>query len=262
MKKNFKNLLLDIHDTVATITLNRPDLHNAFNEVMISELTDVFTGLSKDKKIRVILLTGAGNSFCAGADLVWMKKMARYSKAQNLADAKRLHCMLLTIYRCSKPTLAWVNGAAIGGGVGLVAAVDMAFAVNEASFRFSEVHLGLIPAVISPFVLRKIGEGAAREYFLTGEKFSARRAKQIGLLQDFGTTEEIHAAIEQKINFLCAVAPQAVAECKKLIEKVSETPLDKMGAVTPRLIAARRASAEGKEGMNAFLEKRKPSWAK
>ncbi len=260
--KKFKTVLIESEGDVTVVTLHRPELHNAFNQEMISELTQAFTQLSKDPKIRVILLTGAGNSFCAGADLHWMKKMARYSAKENVADAKRFHRMLLTIYRCSKPTLALVNGAAIGGGVGLVAAVDMALAHADAVFGFSEVRIGLIPAVISPFVLRKIGEGEAHEYFLTGERFSAMRAHQMGLVQYCGTAEEVREKLEQKISLLSSVAPQAVGESKKLIEKVSQTPLEQVGSFTAKMIAARRASPEGREGMNAFLNKRPPKWIK
>jgi methylglutaconyl-CoA hydratase len=189
-----------------------------------------------------------------------MKKVATYSPARNKADALQLHKMLLAVYRCPKPVIARVNGAAIGGGTGLVAAVDMAFADQAAQFGFSEVRLGLIPAVISPFVLRKIGEANAREYFLTGERFSATKAREMGLIQYEGNPEFLAEKIQHKIRQLVQGGPTALAACKKLIEKVAGLPLDKAGPLTAAQIAARRGSAEGKEGMVAFLTKRKPAW--
>lgn len=256
----FQTLLIERNNNLATIILNRPELHNAFNEVMIQELTEIFTLLSKDKKIRVITLTGNGESFCAGADLNWMKKMAGFTKKENLADSKRLHKMLETVYRCSKPVIAKVNGSAIGGGVGLVAAADIALAYDTAKMRLSEVRLGLIPSVISPFVIKKIGEAYAREYFLTAESFDAAKARQMNLVNDIGSREEIEKKIEEKIKLLLAAGPEALAVCKHLIEKVSAQPIEKIATFTSSKIAERRASKEGKEGIQAFLEKRKPIW--
>ncbi|HKY64642.1 MAG TPA: enoyl-CoA hydratase-related protein [bacterium] len=261
MSQAFETLLVERDQGVTTVTLNRPDLHNAFNEKMIAELSKAFGQFGKDKETRVIVLTGAGESFCAGADLNWMKKVAAYSPAQNKADAMTLHKMLLAIHRCPKPVIAEVNGAAVGGGVGLVAAVDMAFAVESAMFGFSEVRLGLIPAVISPFVIRKIGGSHAREFFLTGERFSAAKAQEMGLIQFNGGLEFVREKVQHKIRQLKQGGPTALADCKVLIEKVAGQPLDKIGSYTAGQIAKRRGSAEGKEGMVAFLTKRKPEWS-
>lgn len=256
----FQHILLEAEDGVATLTLNRPELHNAFNEEMIGEMTKAFTDLSKDPRVRVVVLTGAGASFCAGADLHWMKKMAGFTKAQNLADAKRLNQMLMSVYRCAKPVIAHVNGAAIGGGTGLVSAADIAIAEEGAVFSFSEVRLGLIPAVISPLVIRKIGEANAREYFLTAERFSAAKAQEMGLIQHHGSPDFIREKIQEKISLLKQAAPGALAAAKKLVENLFSLPLSKAEAFTTKLIAERRASVEGQEGMVAFLTKRKPKW--
>lgn len=257
---SYQTVLIQQKNQITTVTLNRPELHNAFNEVMIQELTKVFSTLSKDKETRVIILTGNGESFCAGADLNWMKKMANFTKKENLEDSKRLHQMLETIYRCSKPVIAKVNGSAIGGGVGLVAAADIALADENAKFGLSEVRLGLIPAVISPFVIKKIGEANAREYFLTGERFSANQAERMNLVQGIGTKEAIEKKIEEKIKHLLSAGPEAISECKLLIEKVANQPIEKVSSFTSRKIAERRVSKEGQEGIQAFFEKRKPRW--
>jgi methylglutaconyl-CoA hydratase len=260
MTKKYETILLDIEKGMARLTLNRPELHNAFNEIMIAELTSAFSALSKDPQVRVVVLTGAGHTFCAGADLNWMKKMAGNSRQQNLADAKKLHKMFATIYLCSKPVISYVNGSAHGGGVGLVAASDMALADLEAVFSFSEVRLGLIPAVIAPFIIRKIGEANARECFLTGERFSALRAREMGLIHYQGASDQVREKVTEKISLLKLGAPGALADCKKLLEKLSATQLEKMGMLTSQMIAARRASKEGQEGMVAFLTKRTPNW--
>lgn len=260
MAKSFETLLVERDQGVTTVTLNRPELHNAFNELMIAELSRAFTEFGKDPETRVIVLTGAGESFCAGADLNWMKKVASYSPAQNKADALKLHKMLLAVYRCPKPVIARIEGAVMGGGTGLVAVADMAFASQDALFGFTEVRLGLIPAVISPFVIRKIGEANAREYFLTGERFTSLRAQEMGLIQYQGTPEYVYEKLQDKIKELKKGAPGALADCKKLIEKVAAQTLDKVGVFTSGQIAARRGSKEGKEGMVAFLTKRKPEW--
>ncbi|HCU24931.1 MAG TPA: enoyl-CoA hydratase [Deltaproteobacteria bacterium] len=260
MSSEYTTLLVERDQDVVTLTLNRPELHNAFNEVMIAELTRAFERLGKDSETRALVLTGAGESFCAGADLNWMKKVAAYTSAQNKADALRLHKMLLAVYRCPKPVIAKINGAAVGGGVGLVAAADIAFAAETARFGFSEVRLGLIPAVISPFVMCKIGEANAREYFLSGERFSAARAKEMGLVQYVAAATALPEQIQEKLRHLRQGGPTALAACKKLIEKVGGASLEKMGLFTSAQIAARRSSPEGKEGMNAFLAKRKPNW--
>ncbi len=246
---------------VATVTLNRPELHNAFNEVMIQELQEAFTRLGEDSSVRVILLAAEGKSFCAGADLQWMKKMVDYSFDENVADARALSQMLKTIHDCPKPVIARVHGAAFGGGVGLVAACDMAVALKEAIFCLSEVKLGLLPAVISPFVLKKIGAAHAHRYFLTAEKFSAKQARKMALIS--ATAEdaaELDETIQGLVDALLKNGPEAVSICKGMIEEVADFNWEKAMDTTAKLIAARRISAEGQEGMKAFLEKRSPAW--
>lgn len=257
-----KHLLLDKNEGLTLVTLNRPELHNAFNETMIAELKDLFQELESDSDTRVILMNGAGKSFCAGADLNWMKQMAGYSDKENKADALKLHEMLTAIDQCSKPVVAHVHGAVLGGGTGLVSVCDLAFAHEQTVFGFTEVKLGLIPAVISPFVLRKIGETNAREFFLTGEKFSALVAREMGMVQGVGETDELQIVLQGVIKQLMTSAPGAIAACKKLIRDVMSAKPEEVGEITSQRIAERRASDEGKEGMSSFLEKRKPSWVK
>ncbi len=256
----YSTLLINIKNSVATITLNRPEVHNAFNEILISELSQAFAELGQDPQIRVIVITGAGASFCAGGDLNWMKKAQTYSQEENIQDAKALHDMLLKVCRCPKPVIAKVNGTAMGGGVGLLSAVDLAFAYKNAMFALSEVRLGLIPAVISPFVIRKIGESRFREYSLTAERFSAMQAKEMGLVGQCGEAQAIDELIDVKIQALKAAGPEALAETKRLIEEVSDLNLEKAGEVTAKFLAERRASSEGQEGILAFLGKRKAKW--
>jgi len=258
---NFQTLLIDIKDQTATVTLNRPDVHNAFNDVLISEITQAFSHLGQEKDVRAIVLTGAGSSFCAGGDLNWMKQCAGYSREENIEDAQKLHQMLLQIVRCPKPVIAKVNGTTMGGGVGLVAAADMAFAFKTAMFALSEVRLGLIPAVISPFVIRKMGDARFLEYTLTAERFSAMQAKELGLIQHCGDPEQINELVDIKIQALKAAGPEALAESKRLVQEIAGVSLEKVGEATARFLADRRASAEAKEGIEAFFAKRKPKWA-
>jgi methylglutaconyl-CoA hydratase len=262
MKNNFKNLLLSFKDKVATLSLNRPQLHNAFNDEMIREISEAFKQLGKNDEVRVILLRGEGKSFSAGADLNWMKQAASYGKKQNIADAKRLHQMLQSIESSPKPVIVKVHGAAMGGACGLVAAADLAYASEDAQFGFSEVRLGLIPAVIAPFVLKKIGPSFAREFFLTGERFGAPVACRIGLIHGEGSPQEMDACIAGKIEQILQGAPGAIASAKKLINEIQHNPPAKVSALTAQRIAERRVSAEGREGMAAFLKKRKPNWVK
>ncbi|WP_303674645.1 enoyl-CoA hydratase/isomerase family protein [Vampirovibrio chlorellavorus] len=246
---------------IATVTLGRPELHNAFNAPMIAELRDAFTGFGKNSPVRAIVLRGEGKSFCAGADLNWMRQMVDYSFEQNVEDAHALAAMFRAIQQCPKPVIARVHGAAFGGGVGLVAACDMAFATASASFCLSEVKLGLLPAVISPFVLKKIGEAHARRYFLTAEKFSATEAHRIGLLSEALPDEAaLDNQLETVLAALCANGPEALAHSKILIEQVCRFDWERAVDITTKLIAERRISAEGQEGMQAFLEKRSPTW--
>jgi methylglutaconyl-CoA hydratase len=247
---------------VARVTLNRPALHNAFNETMIEELQAAFNGFNKSSPVRAVILQAEGKSFCAGADLNWMKAMVDYSFQQNVEDAHALASMLKTIHNCPKPVIARVHGAVFGGGVGLLAACDMAFATDAAIFCLSEVKLGLLPAVISPFVLKKIGQAHAQRYFLTAEKFSAAEASRIGLISE--ALPDVHS-LDQKISniiqALCANAPEALSQSKVLIEQVIHFDWERAVDITTKMIAERRISMEGQEGMKAFLEKRPPAWS-
>jgi len=257
-------LLTEIDDRgVATVTMNRPEVHNAFNDALISALAEAFARLGADERVRLIRLEGAGKSFCAGADLDWMKAAASYTEGENHADAQRLSDMLHTVNRCSKPTLALVQGAALGGGVGLVACADIAIAVRNAKFGFSEVRLGLIPATIAPYAVAKIGEAAARRYFLTGERFEADAAAGIGLVQQtVGSEADLGTAAERMVERLLAGAPGAQAAAKDLIASVKHRAIDAcLRDDTAARIAARRTTDEAREGMAAFLDKRKPDWA-
>ncbi len=246
---------------VATVWLNRPDLRNAFNETAIAEITHAFRALDRERSVRAIILAARGPAFCAGADLNWMKKMAAYSEQENLADAAALADMLHVIYACSKPTIARVQGDCYAGGMGLVAACDIAVTVERAEFCLSEVKLGLIPATISTCVIRAIGERAARRYFLTAERFAAARAMQIGLVHEVVPDEQLDEVVDRIAHAIASCSPHAVSEAKRLVRDVSgETIEPHLVADTVRRIAEVRVSPEGREGVAAFLEKRKPFW--
>ena len=256
-------LLVDKSNGVARVTLNRPDLRNAFDDALIAELTTVFKGLGKDDGVRAVVLAGNGPAFCAGADLNWMKRMAGYSYEQNLADAQALADMLLALDRMPKPTIARVHGPAFAGGTGLVAACDIAVGTPEAKFCFSEAKLGLSPSTISPHVMRAIGERAARRYFLTAEVFDAAEAAKIGLLSVLVPSHELDSFIDGLLGHLLAGGPVAMRKIKELIAAVSNRPVDEaLARDTARRIAEIRVSPEGKEGIASFLEKRKPGWNK
>ena len=257
----YETLAVALQHGVAVVTLNRPDLHTAFNETLIAEFTELLNVLDTDDEVRVVVLAGSGKSFCAGADLNWMKKMAGYGPAENLADAQALALMLRTLNGLSKPTVARVQGAAYGGGVGLTACCDIAIAAIEATFALSEAKLGLIPATISPYVIEAIGARAARRYFLTGERFDAAEAYRIGLVHDIVPIAELDERVNAVLGKLMLAGPRAQMECKALIRGVAHRPID--AAViggTAEHIAAVRASAEGKEGVAAFLDKRAAAW--
>jgi methylglutaconyl-CoA hydratase len=254
-------LLVEKKDGVARVTLNRPELRNAFDEHVISGLTRVLTEISEDETVRAVVLAGAGSAFCAGADLNWMKRMAGYGYEENLADAQALADMLAALAQLPKPTIARVHGPAFAGGTGLVAACDIAVGTPEAKFCFSEAKLGLSPATISPHVMRSIGERAARRYFLTAEVFDAREAERIGLLSLLVDKESLDKTIDGLLGHLLAGGPVALARIKELIAAVSGKPLDRARAAdTAKRIADIRVSPEGKEGIASFLEKRKPAW--
>ncbi|MBK6334469.1 MAG: enoyl-CoA hydratase/isomerase family protein [Betaproteobacteria bacterium] len=255
-------LAVRIDDGVAVVALARPEVHNAFDEVLIAELTATLKALDADAAVRVVVLAGQGRSFCAGADLGWMQRMAGYSHAENLADAGALAAMLATLDRMGKPTIARVHGAAYGGGVGLVACCDIAVAAEEATFALSEVKLGLIPATIGPYVVAAIGARQARRYFLTAERFTAAEALRIGLVHDVVPADAVDRRVAALIAALRAAGPRAQAEAKALVRAVSARPVDDaVIADTVARIAAVRASAEGREGVAAFLERRPAAWS-
>ena len=252
---------VNVSNGIGLVALNRPELHNAFNETLIAELTAVLTSLDADAAVRAVVLTGHGKSFCAGADLHWMKKMAGYGDVENLADAHALARMLQTLYGLSKPTVACVRGAAFGGGVGLVACCDIAVAAEDAIFSLSEAKLGLIPATISPYVIEAIGVREARRYFLTAERFTAAEAFRIGLVHAIVAAPELDVRINELLGALLTAGPRAQFECKALIRGVAHRPIDAdVIAGTAAHIAAVRASPEGREGVAAFLEKRAAAW--
>ena len=259
-EQSFETISYSFKDKIATVTLNRPEVHNAFNEVMIAELTEVFKKISEDGGVRVVVLTGNGKSFSAGADLNWMKKMINFSYEQNLDDSLKLAELFYLMYSLPKPVIARVNGAAIGGGTGLVAVCDIAIAAENAKFSLSEVKLGLVPACISPYVIRKVGEGRCREFFLTGERLIAKRALELGLVNQVVPLEELDQAVQEKANHLISSGPKAIAMCKKLLKNVPGMDFEKAKTYTADMIASMRIGDEGQEGMNAFLEKRKPKW--
>ena len=257
----YDTLLVTVADKVATVTLNRPDLRNAFNEGAIAELARVFDELGRNDAVRAIVLAANGPSFCAGADLNWMKKMAGYSHDENEADAMRLADMLRTIYLCPKPTVARVQGDCYAGGMGLVAACDIVVASEAAGFCLSEVKLGLIPATISPYVIKAMGEQAARRYFITAERFDAVEAQRIGVAHAVVAPEALDATVAGIVKALVNNSPHAVRQAKTLVREIVGQPVDDaLLRDTAGRIAAIRASTEGREGVASFLEKRKPTW--
>jgi methylglutaconyl-CoA hydratase len=257
----YSTLEVTVAGAIARVALNRPDVHNAFDETLIAELTHVIRTLDADPSVRVLVLEGRGKSFCAGADLNWMKKIAGFSQAENLADASSLTAMLSALNGMSKPTVARVHGAAYGGGVGLVACCDVAIGTPAATFALSETRLGLIPAAISPYLIEAIGARAARRYFLSAERFDAEEARRLGLLHDLVPEPQLDAAVDRLVATLLDAGPQAQSEAKLLIHAVAHRPIDQ-GVIgdTAKRIARVRAAPEGKEGVAAFLAKRKPAW--
>ncbi len=258
---NYSTIQVTARGGIARVTLNRPEVHNAFDETLIAELTEAVRKLDGDAAVRVLVLEGRGRSFCAGADLNWMKRMAGYTHDENLADANALATMLSALNNMAKPTLARVHGPAYGGGVGLVACCDVAIGTLEAAFSLSEARLGLIPAAISPYVIEAIGARAARRYFLSAERFGAEEAHRLGLLHELVSEPDLDTIVERIVTTLLDAGPQAQAEAKLLIRAVAHRPIDQ-GLIgdTAKRIARVRASPEGKEGVSAFLAKRKPDW--
>ena len=256
-------LQTEIKDGVATICMNRPEVHNAFDDAFIAALTAELRRLDQLPEARVIVLAANGKSFSAGADLNWMRRMATYSREENLRDAMALAGLMRTLDGMKKPTVARVQGAAFGGGVGLVACCDIAIASTNAAFSLSEVRLGLIPSVISPYVIAAIGEREARRYFLTAERFDAVEARRIGLVHEVVDSGALDETVAKMAGQLLKGGPQALAAAKKLIADVSRRSMDDaLLAETARRIATIRVEREGQEGVSAFLEKRPPSWTK
>ncbi|MEP0813415.1 MAG: enoyl-CoA hydratase/isomerase family protein [bacterium] len=260
MDFDFTTLEVDDSPPVAHIWLNRPDRHNAFNATVIEELTHAFIALGINPDVRTIILGGTGRSFSAGADLDWMAQSAELDKEANMEETLKMARMYSSIFRCPKPVIARVHGAALGGGMGLVAACDIAVASERALFGFTEVRLGIAPSVISPFVIYKIGAAAAHRYFLTGERFDAEEAMRIGLVASVQPPEALDTAISKIANELCQGAPDAQAQIKWLIARVADFKPEDFESYTAELIAAMRASDEGQEGLRSFLARSKPPW--
>ena len=254
-----KTVRVETSESVARVVLDRPDVRNAFNEVVIEELRQAFAVLAP--RVRAVVLTGAGGAFCAGADVEWMKRSVSYTEEENTRDAAAMAAMYRAIDECPLPVIARVNGAALGGGAGLVACCDIAVAAETAQFGFTEVRLGIVPANVSTFVLPKIGARAARRYFLTGERFGAREALAIGLVHEVVAAEGLDGKIDQLLQQILQGGPRAVSIAKELIREGLARPRDEAIAYTARTIARVRVSPEAQEGLAAFLEKRKPRWS-
>ncbi len=257
---SFSLLTRTDENQVATVTLSRPDARNALNEALIEELTRCFEEISEDERVRVVVLAGEGSSFCAGADIGYMRETADFSYEENLEDARRLAMMYWTIDECPKPVVAKVQGAAMGGGAGLVAVADLAVADSEARFAFSEVRLGIAPATISPFVVRKVGASHARSLFVTGERFDAERAREIGLVHKVVSSDGLDEAVEEKVGELLQGGPVAQATMKALLHRLETTEPMEAPGLTARVISELRTGEEGQEGLAAFIEKRAPRW--
>ena len=256
----YKTLLVEHADGVLTVTLNRPDVHNAFNDELIAEAIDLFSSIDTQAN-RAVVLKGTGKNFCAGADLNWMSRMVSYTREENVRDSSLLAKMYALMNECPVPIVGRIQGAAIGGGVGLVSVCDIAIATSRSQFGLSEVKLGILPAVISPYVIGKIGPSHARALFLTGERFDAERALRIGLVHRVvESDEELDAAVYETVTQLKTSGPEAVRECKKLIAYVASHDVADSIPYTIDAIATRRVSAEGQEGMQAFLDKGLASW--
>lgn len=258
----YQSIITEVDDSVGILTLNKAERHNAFDELLVDEVTSGLLELEADPQVRVVVLSASGKNFCAGADLNWVRRAASCSTSENLRDARELARLLATLNEFSKPTIARVQGPAYGAGLGLIAACDIAVATYDTLFALTEVKLGLIPAVVCPYVVAAIGERHARRYLLSAERFSAAEAYRIGLVHEIVPgDEQLDEAIGEIIDNLLKNGPQAQAECKALIRLVAGQPIDEaIGEETAQRITQVRASAEGQEGLAAFLEKRKPNW--
>jgi len=258
----YTTIKCDIRDSVAYVHFCRAEVHNAFNDSVIYEMTDLFNKLDNDKSLRAVVLSGEGKSFCAGADLNWMKRVITQSFEENLKESNALADLFAMIYHFRCPVIGRINGAAIGGGVGFVAVCDIAIAAETAIFSFSEVKIGLVPACIGPYVIKKIGEGKAREFFITGERMKGPKAFDIGLVNQCVANDKLDDAVNDLLKMIKSSGPEAIAVAKVLVSSVPNMPEDKYKPFTAEMIAKLRISDEGQEGMNAFLEKRKSKWVK
>lgn len=260
--KNYEYITVNSEGDILTVTLNRPDLHNAFNEFMIEELTDAFKAIAEGSE-RIVVIRGAGKSFCAGADLNWMKKMKDYTEEENERDAKGLDGMFYAIYTCPKPVIAMVQGGVFGGGTGILAATDIVITHKDTKFGFTEVKLGLVPAVISSYLVKRLNFYALKEFLITGALFNTNEAKQMGLVNYIeDDLEKMEERLSQLIKALFACGPSGIAETKKLVAYQLENSMEKRREMAPKVIAKARISKEGQEGITAFLEKRKASFVK
>ena len=259
---SFDTLTYERKDRIGRITFSRPEVHNAFNSRMLEELYELFERIKRDKGLRVVILTGVGKSFCAGADLNWMRAVKNYSFEKNFSESLQLAEVFNLIYTCPKPVIGRINGAAIGGGTGFVAVCDIAIASSSAVFSFSEVKIGIVPACISPYVVRRVGEGPTREFFLTGERLSAEQAYRAGLVNRIAEPDQLDNVVDEMIQQILTSGPDALTCCKDLLAAIAEQDLQEAKVHTAKVIANLRKSDEGQEGMDAFLNKRKPNWVK
>lgn len=261
--KNFKTIEFEQKNDLGIVWLNRPEIHNAFNEVMISELIDCFEAINEMKEVRVAILRGKGKSFCAGADLNWMRGVANYSYEQNFKESLNLSKCFYTIYTCKKPTIAIVHGAAIGGANGLLASCDFAYADDNTTLSLSEVKIGIIPACISPYVMKRVGEYGSKELMISGKRIKGPEAEYHRLVNKSLPTDELEDYVNSVIDLLRTSGPVAMTQCKNLIFNIAnKETIEEALESTAKMIAEIRASEEGQEGMAAFLEKRKPNWVK
>ena len=259
---SYKTLKFDKSENIASILFSRPEIHNAFDETVIAEMSEVIDKLAEDSNCRVVIISGEGKSFCAGADLNWMRAVLEKGYEENLKEANELAELFHKIYCLPIPVIGKINGAAIGGGVGFVALCDIAYASDRAKFSFSEVKIGVVPACISPYVIKKIGEGKARELFITGERMNAQRALEVGLVNKVVEHDKLTEAVNALAKSILSCGPEAVAVAKKMVGEVSSMSPEQFKPHTAEIIARLRMSDEAQEGMDAFLNKRKPSWIK
>jgi methylglutaconyl-CoA hydratase len=259
---NYSTIKYSKVSQVGTISFNRPEIHNAFNSTVIDEMLSLFDEIETDKDLRIVILTGEGKSFCSGADLNWMRSVVNQSFEENLDESNRLADLFHKIYSFPRPVIGKINGAAIGGGTGFVAVCDISIAAESAKFSFSEVKIGVVPACIGPYVIKKMGEGKARELFITGERMDAKRAFEVGLVNSYVSDDKLDEVVESLVQSVLSSGPEAVTMAKKLVSTVPGMTPEQFKPYTAEMIAKLRISNEGQEGMEAFLNKRKPKWVK